>query len=354
MLPTARSNLLCIFFTSGLIKAKGPVLTDNHLLLNKTAVVCILLFLAVNLILLIIHFVLSFRRIRIREQHLSILENASEYIVIMTPGGFIKSCISGQILAENIYDFIQEGDRKTFQDAVKLCLREKDKVIKFDMRMKDLKNGTDNKDYSLTLRNFIHRKGTRGLVADFRDISDRKNLERALREAMLSSEKAARTDFLTHIPNRRYFLETAERDLHKIKRSKKGSLSILMIDIDYFKRVNDQFGHDQGDQVLKEISWILTKETRSTDFLSRYGGEEFIALLHDTDKESVFQTADRFRKVLEEYKWAIDYQITASIGVSVYREDHRNITDLINEADKALYKAKETGRNRVVIFSKDM
>ena len=156
------------------------------------------------------------------------------------------------------------------------------------------------------------------------------------------------TDPLTGIKNRRSFFESSEK-FFKLARRKGLALSIIMLDIDFFKKVNDTYGHIVGDEILKFISKIIEKELRDSDIFARYGGEEFIILLPDTDIEGAFKTANKLRKIVEDtpYEGDVEVSITISLGVAQL-ENEKIFNDLIKKADKALYKAKDSGRNIVI------
>ena len=141
-------------------------------------------------------------------------------------------------------------------------------------------------------------------------------------------------DELTNILNRRGVLE-------KVKDIKKGS--VLFFDIDHFKKFNDIYGHDFGDYVLKEIGKILQKEFRKSDIVGRWGGEEFIVVLPDTEYEVGLKLAEKLRKTIENYDFN-NKKVTISIGVSRY---DGNLDYALKKADEALYEAKHLGRNQV-------
>jgi len=175
-------------------------------------------------------------------------------------------------------------------------------------------------------------------------------------ERILNLEKRilqlASTDSLTGILNRRAFTERLKAELERAGREN-APLSIIMADIDHFKRVNDEYGHQAGDRVLQEFSRRLMKPARPYDFLGRYGGEEFIACLPNTNEEQARSIAERLRRGVEETAVSrsddANIQITASFGTASYRaEDGKDDVDqIIKRADDALYKAKREGRNRV-------
>ena len=163
-------------------------------------------------------------------------------------------------------------------------------------------------------------------------------------------QELAITDGLTGIYVRRHFIERLNEELARCK--KHGfELSLLMIDLDHFKLCNDTYGHLVGDIALKEIAKIMKEHVRQVDLVGRYGGEEFVIALPDTDKKSAINVAERIRSSVEKHKFrAYDetIAITISIGVANFPENGEEIPTLIDRADQSLYKAKEEGRNRVV------
>jgi len=130
-----------------------------------------------------------------------------------------------------------------------------------------------------------------------------------------------------------------------------------MVDVDFFKQVNDQYGHDVGDTVLKRVADILNKSVREADIVVRYGGEEFIVLLVDVEKGKSVEIAEKIRKKVENmviHTDGVTLKKTVSIGVSEFPHDSDRFWQCIKFADIALYRAKETGRNKVVRFEKSM
>lgn len=158
------------------------------------------------------------------------------------------------------------------------------------------------------------------------------------------------TDHLTGLFNRRYMMKALDKEVQRALR-KGGALSLIMLDIDHFKQVNDGFGHLQGDVVLQKLALQLQKELRSYDCASRYGGEEFVAILPDsTLKEAIF-VADRVRLAVQDTRFGeplANLSLTVSLGVASFSPEHSPTVDsFINLADDALYRAKANGRNRV-------
>ena len=155
------------------------------------------------------------------------------------------------------------------------------------------------------------------------------------------------TDPLTHLFNRRHFEAEFEREYKRAKRYN-NDLSLAVIDIDFFKKINDTYGHSCGDYVLKEIAYLMNKNFRQTDTLFRYGGEEFVVILTETSDLTAKVPLERLRKRVENHIFKFNNQeikVTISIGVTS-RTDFENYLEMFDDADKALYKAKNDGRNK--------
>ena len=161
------------------------------------------------------------------------------------------------------------------------------------------------------------------------------------------------TDELTNLPNRRYLEDIFNRELSRSKRHGL-PMSCAMIDIDFFKKFNDTYGHQTGDYVLKQVALILDNGKRAHDIVSRYGGEEFIWLLINSDSDSSYMACERLRKEVKETDFEFNEKslsITVSIGLSSYRDDEdANVNSLIYNADRAMYEAKNAGRNKSISF----
>lgn len=169
-------------------------------------------------------------------------------------------------------------------------------------------------------------------------------------------EKLSMYDGLTNIRNRRFFDETFEKTFNEIKRDKK-SLAVLMIDIDFFKPYNDNYGHGQGDETLRKVAKALEKTIkRASDFVARYGGEEFVILLKDIKKDGVEAVANNLLNAVRELKIThefskIENYVTISIGASFYNSNS-DVTklELLLKADETLYNVKNSGRNNFAIL----
>jgi diguanylate cyclase (GGDEF)-like protein len=182
-------------------------------------------------------------------------------------------------------------------------------------------------------------------------------LQRLIRDLEKSKEELrflASTDSLTKLYNRRFFSVHSERILNLARRDK-SDLSIIMIDIDKFKGINDTHGHKVGDNAIVSLASTLKKFTRKSDLLCRFGGEEFLILLPETDIGGAIAMAEKIRKEVE--KLQIDTKdgrkakLTVSIGVAQMNGENDSIEALIHRSDKALYEAKENGRNRVHAYT---
>lgn len=159
-------------------------------------------------------------------------------------------------------------------------------------------------------------------------------------------------DPLTSLHNRRYFDERLSDEVDRASRYGE-SLSLVMCDIDHFKRVNDDYGHPVGDEVLRWVADIFRKSLRKADMISRYGGEEFAIILLNTGREQASAIAEKLRRGIEESHFLYRESripITLSFGVSSFGVDSRQFAGLIESADRALYKAKSQGRNRVCVL----
>lgn len=167
-----------------------------------------------------------------------------------------------------------------------------------------------------------------------------------LRTLAMAQHKAL-TDSLTNLPNQRAIREQLDLMVAQAKRQK-SPLTAVFFDLDHFKAINDEFGHAQGDAVLKAAAATASAATRGSDFLGRYGGEEFILLLPDTDTKGAVLVADKVREALSQQVInGIDRAVTGSFGLATYPSDAEDIESLLRLADSALYEAKESGRNCV-------
>jgi diguanylate cyclase (GGDEF)-like protein/PAS domain S-box-containing protein len=181
------------------------------------------------------------------------------------------------------------------------------------------------------------------LVGTGLDVTERRKLEHEL-------ERQARTDFLTGICNRRHFLNLADLELARARRYGR-PFSILMLDLDLFKNVNDRYGHRVGDLTLQKVVESCLQILREVDVMGRLGGEEFGIMLPETDSDQAIQVADRVRQAIAGASVALpqggSVGITTSIGVATCNQQDLDVDGVLNRADRALYEAKRSGRDRV-------
>ena len=175
-----------------------------------------------------------------------------------------------------------------------------------------------------------------------------------LRETQAMLRKQANVDVLTKIYNRRYFLEFALPTFNSAYRYQR-NLSLILIDLDNFKEINDRYGHNNGDCILRGVADLLNQNVRSPDILARYGGDEFVVIMPETTHSEAKVCAERLKEMVEEYQFQIDGEeaiyLTISLGVAcLHHQTDKSLDDLIYRADQALYQAKVEGRNRVVNF----
>ncbi len=190
------------------------------------------------------------------------------------------------------------------------------------------------------------------LVARVRVQLKIKILQDSLKQSNLLLQELSITDPLTHLYNRRYLMENLGRELQRSLRSQ-APLSLVMVDIDHFKQVNDTYGHQQGDEMLVALAGCLKTHLREYDIAARFGGEEFTLVLPDTSLPPAIQVAERLRQAVHELTFAAaaELRITISLGVAGFPDSGiQSVNDLIREADAALYRAKRGGRDRVEVM----
>ncbi len=196
--------------------------------------------------------------------------------------------------------------------------------------------------------------GRQQMALVFRDITDRRDQELQLKRVKNRMERLAQTDSLTGLHNRRYFMRRLSEEVERVKRQGY-TLSVLLIDLDYFKHVNDTHGHDVGDRVLRVIANVCDEVKRVTDVCSRIGGEEFAILLPDTEGPGALKLAQRLRDTISNQiiaaaaEGAPPIRVTASIGVATVSRHSPYLEHVLSQADQALYQAKNEGRNTVCV-----
>lgn len=201
--------------------------------------------------------------------------------------------------------------------------------------------------------NVTNKRGEKGFSDE-----DVQMLKAVADQAAVAVNKAqlwdmAVTDSLTGLYVRRYFMVKFQEELHRAERYDK-RLSVVMADIDRFKKINDTYGHDVGDKVLQTIGKFFKKNIRDVDIIARYGGEEFIVMIPEADREAAYCMAERLRAKFSEIDLGELPNITISLGIAAYPDDGAEIEDLLKKADAAMYAAKQAGRNKAMKYSKDI
>ncbi|ASM50381.1 hypothetical protein PESP_a2405 [Pseudoalteromonas espejiana DSM 9414] len=223
-------------------------------------------------------------------------------------------------------------------------------------RFKNYRPITGKADYMYQNATFIPLTNTLGEVSHIciiiYDVTDVAVNKKELEDLNKRLEQVSQTDSLTQLFNRGHWESTLHQEFLRVKRSG-GNSTLLMFDIDHFKKVNDEHGHSCGDEALRHLSTLLKTTLRETDIAGRYGGEEFVVTLLDTDKQGAATFAERLRALIETnpfiYKNA-KIELTVSIGLAGNSNDFTRHERWIEAADKALYYSKEHGRNRVTAY----
>jgi diguanylate cyclase (GGDEF)-like protein/PAS domain S-box-containing protein len=238
-------------------------------------------------------------------------------------------------------DFFADSDNRRLMLEQ---IEEQKEVQDFEVLIKT--SNTNTPFWLLASANIIDYDYDLALYSAFQDITSRKN-----REAILQNQ--ATRDPLTALYNRRYFEEEVPKQI-RLAKERRQAYSVLMLDADFFKKVNDTYGHKTGDKVLIELSSRTEKALRDKDIVARYGGEEFVVFLPEINAAKARKVADRLRQSIASIViYSDNHQkvtFTVSIGVSS-SEISDNVDMLVKTADEALYKAKQNGRNRVEVFT---
>ena len=291
---------------------------------------------------------------KVHEQTIK-LEQANsklEYIFDITPNITLLS--DGQTLfkANNqFYKFTKyESLEDFFKDYNCVC----DMFIERNGYLKPIMDGVSWLEYIVSNKELIHQ------VAIDKDGEEYLFLVNATKyyendkayfivvfENITELQKIAYTDHLTKLMNRVKIDEILERCDNSFKRYK-NIYSVILLDIDHFKLVNDTYGHLVGDEILKSIAMVLSDNTRNIDLVGRWGGEEFLIISKETNVHGAFTIAEKIRKAVESYIFETATHQTISVGVAQIKENE-TVDELLKRADNALYEAKEAGRNRVVV-----
>lgn len=281
----------------------------------------------------------------------TIIETEPECVKVLAPDGtllqmnragleMIEADSEAQVIGQQVVDIVAPEYREAFRNLNERVNRGESGELEFEII--GLKGGHRWLDtHAVPMRDLNGR--ITGLLGVTRDITARRQVE-------LELEYLAQTDFLTEIANRRHFMQLAEEEMARTLRYG-GQISILMMDIDHFKKINDTHGHKTGDVVLRKFAELSRHALREVDTLGRVGGEEFAVLLPQTGSEQALEVAERLRKATADTEIVLDQggalHFTVSIGVASRTGEGTTIEAMLSQADKALYEAKHQGRNRV-------
>ena len=251
-------------------------------------------------------------------------------------------------------DLYHPSDRGRVSEAVNRALTDgqpfafEARLVRFDGTVRHVETQGE--------RVYSSRDDAIGLFGLIRDVTEQIEARQVLSDARDAADRSAKaamlfasTDALTGLANRRRIVEYLDARL-KGAAAGEAKLSIVLFDIDYFKSVNDHYGHDIGDEVLKRVASAASEGLRNTDLIGRYGGEEFVIILPDTDASLALQIAERVRAKVEASKYDAQPMVTVSLGIaSTGGEDTGH--SILKRADVALYEAKKAGRNRLRLAS---
>lgn len=241
-----------------------------------------------------------------------------------------------------------EGEGKTIAEEIGRAVRD---VLSGRRALLEMEypcpSAEEQRWFLLRVTELRNARGDRiGAVVSHQDVTSRRLLEERLKQL-------AETDELTGLPNRRRFLRSASEALQKVKKFQ-AQFSVIVLDLDHFKQVNDNYGHEAGDETLRQLADQMSRMLRQGDTLARFGGEEFVILLPDTDEWGAVLLAERLRTRIECYSVetrTASVHATASFGVTQLLARDVDMRTALARADTALYEAKEDGRNRVRAFS---
>lgn len=286
----------------------------------------------------------NFRQLFENMQEVYYRTDAKGIVQMAGPGvrnvlGFEPHEIVGKV-TESFYPKVSD------RDAIKKALMEHGRVTDFPGQM--VRKDGRIIDISINSRALYDDAGAfSGVEGTYRDVTQRKIMEREL-------QRLATTDPLTEIANRRSFLEQAEQ-IFKTSQRYQTSFTMLMLDLDLFKAINDKYGHLGGDKVLARFAHTVGLELRDSDVFGRLGGEEFCVLLQQAHRDEALNVAERIRQCIQDLSFkdpaGNTFTLTVSIGVTNNFESDERLANLLERADKALYQAKQTGRNKVVWFA---
>nr|WP_136251501.1 sensor domain-containing diguanylate cyclase [Ningiella ruwaisensis] len=268
---------------------------------------------------------------------------------------------ASQIQGTNLFEAFKEIDKSWFenkcqavfsmQTPVFLIWEQRQYLFKFGTS-RPITSSSDHMYQNITILPVPSKSGEVERVCIIvYDMTDQAMSKERVEKLNDELEVISRVDDLTGLFNRRYWQERFEREYKLTIRNKK-PISVLILDIDHFKQVNDTHGHQAGDQVIKSLAMLIKKATRETDICGRYGGEEFVVLLPDTTTETARIVGERIRKVSQRYlvkHEQVEINFTISAGIAQFDSKYTRPLMWLEAADQALYRAKESGRNCVLL-----
>ena len=255
---------------------------------------------------------------------------------------------NGGILALGVLDGMPlhlYGDNlQKYRDDLITQLLKSDELVLIPLKAKDRVNGIIVADNFITKKQ-ITKDDIRMLIM----LANQAGLAVENSQLYEKTVTRAHSDFLTELWNHGYFQFLLQSELEKTKATK-SPLTLIMIDIDFFKIYNDTLGHQAGDKALRELAQLLKNQSRKMDYICRYGGEEFTIILPQTEKKEAFLIAERLRQDIAKYNFTNEEvlpqkELTVSIGLASFPEDGQSPSELINASDKSLYQAKHQGKN---------
>ncbi|MDF2879877.1 MAG: cph2 1 [Clostridiaceae bacterium] len=339
----------------------------NGFSIDLLVIIAIIYFILFSIIELIVMYkftynvIYSINKSKDIEYYSLMADNLTDMITTLNPTGKIMyvslssetvlNYKSDELLNKNIYDFIHVEDKEKLNMTL-LTARQSSYHSTTTYRV--LKKGGQYVWFETTLKCIKDKIGNPvEIICVSRDITLRKKIESNLISANKKFKNLTYIDGLTEISNRRYFDETVKKYYEKAFITSK-FISLIIIDVDYFKEFNDTYGHLEGDKCLKTIATTLNKTVRkSSDIVTRFGGEEFAVILPDTDESGAMHAAEKLKNKIEELKIInknskVNNYVTISMGINTIIPASQNgYESLIKNADKALYMSKKNGRNRI-------
>lgn len=295
------------------------------------------------------------------ERFRAFFENSIDAMFLWSPDGTIYSanpeaCRIFGMTKQEIYSIGFEG----LLDQDKLlheARSERQRTGKFRGELTGVKRGRTKFPIEISSCVFKNKDGLERISSTVRDITGQKRAQEELRESNKRLYMLSNTDPLTHLYNRRHLMESLDKEMKRLERTK-SEITLLLFDVDHFKTVNDAFGHQEGDAVLVAVAKVAQEMLRCNDIAARYGGEEFVLLLPETSLVGGVTVAERLREAVQALSFAApvgNLTVTVSVGVATFPSDSVDGVDsLLHMADQALYRAKNSGRNRVEIMTSSL